>query len=209
MNGYEAIPEEWKSGIPAIEDEKFSYTEYSFNDIVASTMKRAETIIEGVGGQVTETEVVIPVQEPAAPPLEQWEADPPIHRADLDDPAWEWKGDWQEQSFEKPWGSWEVRKTTTAGAEAAFTFEGTGVAIVGGMTQEGGRADVYLDGEKSDYYLDAWIPERTHDNDYWHVTGLEPGEHTVRIVVREDADERSTGNLVQIQNALVYGKKAR
>ena len=49
MMGYEAIPEEFKSGIPAIENEKFKYTRYSFNEIVDSTLKRAETIIAGVG----------------------------------------------------------------------------------------------------------------------------------------------------------------
>ena len=66
-----------------------------------------------------------PLQAPAAPPLEQWEADPPIHRVGLDDPGWEWGGDWAEETFEKPWGKWTVKKTTTPGAEATFTFEGT------------------------------------------------------------------------------------
>jgi hypothetical protein len=207
MMGYEAIPEEFKAGIPALEDEKFSYTRYSFNEIVDSTVKRAETIIEGVGGQVTDAEVVIPLQAPAAPPLEQWEADPPILRLEIGDPAWEWGGAWSRKTYEHPWGGWEAMLTTEAGAEVAFTFEGTGVAIVGDMTQAGGRADVFLDGEKSDYVLDAWIPERTHDIDYWHVTGLEPGEHTVRIVVRDDADERSQGREIGIRSAVVYGKK--
>jgi hypothetical protein len=111
------------------------------------------------------------------------------------------------EAIEARWGQWNAKQTTEAGAEATFTFQGTGVALIGRMTQEGGRADVYLDGEKSDYVLDAWIPERTHDNDYWHVTGLEAGEHTLRIVVREDADERSNGRTVQIQAAVVYGKE--
>ena len=158
---------------------------------------------------MTDTEVVIPVQTPLAPPLEQWEADPPIRVLGLDDEAWEWKGAWSRKAFEHPWGNWEAQLTTEAGAEAALAFEGTGVAIVGDMTQEGGQADVYLDGEKSDYLLDAWIPERTHDRDYWHVTGLEPGEHTLRIVVRDDAHERSTGKSIQIRSAVVYGKKVQ
>jgi hypothetical protein len=209
MLGYEALPDEFKSGIPAIGDERFSYTDYSFNEIVASTLKRAESVIRGAGGRVTDTEVVIPVQLPAAPPLEQWDADPPIQRLEIDDPAWEWTGEWTVETFERPRGEWKLRQTTQAGAEVSLTFEGSGVAIVGGMTQEGGRADVYLDGEKSDNVLDAWIPERTHDNDYWHVTGLAPGEHAVRIVVRDDVDERSTGRVIQIQNAVVYGKAAR
>jgi hypothetical protein len=209
MVGYEAIPDEFKSGIPAIENEKFSFTRYSFNDIVASTIARAETIIEGVGGRVTDAEVVIPVQPPLAPPLEQWDADPPTARLAPDDPAWEWKGSWTLESFRSRWAQWKARQTTEAGAEAELTFDGTGVAVVGMMTQEGGRADVYLDGEKSDHVLDAWIPERTYDNDYWHVSGLEPGEHTLRIVVRDDADERSTGKTIQIQAAIVYGRKVQ
>jgi hypothetical protein len=204
MLGYDAIPDLFKSGIPAIENEKFSYTEYSFNDIVDSTLTRAEAVIEGAGGRVTETEVVIPVQAPQAPPLEQWEADPPIRRLELDEAAWEWSDGWSRQTLER---ERQAMAATEPGAEASLTFEGTGVALVGDMTQEGGRADVYLDGEKSDYVLDAWIPERTHDNDYWHVTGLEPGEHTVRIVIRDDADERSEGHQIRLRRAVVYGKE--
>ena len=41
MLGYKAIPEEWKSGIPAIADKKFNYTDFTFHTIVDSTEKRA------------------------------------------------------------------------------------------------------------------------------------------------------------------------
>ena len=64
-----------------------------------------------------------------------------------------------------------MKRAAAAGDEAIFAFEGTGVAIVGTMTQDGGRADVYLDGVRKGE-IDAWIPEGTYDNDYWHVTGL-------------------------------------
>src|SRR5215208_4074300 len=46
MLGYEAIPERWRSGLPALADRKFSYTDYSFNEIVASTITRASTVIK-------------------------------------------------------------------------------------------------------------------------------------------------------------------
>ena len=85
-----------------------------------------------------------------------------------------------------------------------FTFDGTGVAIVGRCSQEGGRADVFLDGEKVGE-VDAWIPKNTSDDDYWHVSGLPAGKHSVRIVVRSDADARSTGKKIQIVRAVVYG----
>jgi len=54
---------------------------------------------------------------------------------------------------------------------------------------------------------DAWIPERTTDNDLWHITGLAPGTHTVRLVVRDDKADRSTGHQIQIVRAIIYGNR--
>jgi hypothetical protein len=73
MLGYERIPEVWKAGIPALADKKFSYTRYSFNEIVASTLTRALKVVTAAGGTVTATEVVVPAQEPQAAPLERWD----------------------------------------------------------------------------------------------------------------------------------------
>ena len=50
MLGYSKIPDEWKSGIPALAGRKFAYTNYSFDDIVASTLKRAELVVRRAGG---------------------------------------------------------------------------------------------------------------------------------------------------------------
>ena len=205
--GYEAIPDEWTSGIPAMADERFSFTEYSFNDIVASTLRRVEKVIESAGGRVTATEIVVPVQAAVEPPLEQWDADPPIRRVEHDDPAWEWKGEWEPAVFVRPWDEWPVTQAGGAGSEVSLAFEGTGLAFIGGMTPAGGRADVYVDGEKAGLPFDAWCPERTFDNVPWHVMGLPPGEHTVRVVATGDADGRATGSVVQIQAAVLYGSE--
>jgi hypothetical protein len=206
--GYSRIPDAYKSGIAALADEKFEFTQYSFNEIVASTLKRAEKVIAGAGGEVTPGEVVIPWQEPQAPRLEQWSSGVPLARLGPDAPAWAWKGGWtapvkgKDDAGERP-----AKQARGAGDEATLRFEGTGVAIVGAMGQEGGLADVWLDGEKQRLLLDAWIPERTYDDDYWHVTGLAPGRHTLRLVVREDADPRSKGHVVRIEGAVVYGER--
>ena len=207
MLGYEKIPGFWKSGIAPLADKKFSYTRYSFNEIVESTLARAYKIVEGAGGQVTASEIVVPAQEPAAPPLEQWDGGVPVKVVYPAEPGWTWAGDWKKADGES-WGKkFETRATEGPAQEATFSFEGTGVAIVGECDQNGGRADVYLDGQKADR-IDAWIPERTHDNDLWHVTGLAPGPHTVRIVTRDDADTRSTGKALRIEWAVVYGETA-
>jgi len=204
MLGYERIPERWKAGIPALADTKFEFTRYSFNEIVKSTLTRAEKNIVAAGGKVSPNEVAIPVQSPKAPPLEQWDPGVPVARVEHDQPAWSWKGGWTAEALKNDGSSWTVKQAGGAGDEATLAFEGTGVAIVGTMTQEGGRADVYLDGAKAGE-IDAWIPERTNDNDYWHVTGLANGPHTVRIVVRDDADTRSKGRAIRLERAIVYG----
>jgi hypothetical protein len=204
--GYSKIPDFYKGGIPALADRKFEFTHYSFNDIVASTLKRAEKVIAGAGGQVGATEIIIPVQAPQAPPLEQWSAGVPVARLEFDAPAWSWKGGWQATALKSQWSEWKAKAAGAAGDEVTLAFEGTGVAVVGTMNQEGGRADVWLDGQKQEQVLDAWIPERTYDNDYWHVTGLASGRHTLRLVVRSDADPRSKGHKVAIERAIVYGE---
>ena len=205
--GYSKIPEVYKSGIAKLADEKFEFTQYSFNDIVASTIKRAEKVITAAGGQVGASEIVIPAQAPQAPALEQWASGVPLARIEHDAPAWAWKGGWQVASQKNDGSEAKAKRASAAGDEASLTFDGTGVAVVGSMTQEGGRADVWLDGAKQELLLDAWIPERTFDNDYWHVTGLSPGRHTLRIVVRDDADPRSKGRLIAIERAIVYGER--
>ena len=199
--GFQKIPTPYKSGLAQIGDSKFDYSNYSFKSIVQSTLSRAEKNIHKAGGTVTAAEITVPVQAPKAPALEQWHSGVPLARLELE--AWGWKGNWGNGIQKNDWRSWKVKESSSAGSEATFTFSGTGVAISGTMNQEGGRADVYLDG-KEVATIDAWVPERTFDDDYWHVTGLPSRKHSVRIVVRGDADGRSMGRKLSLERAVIY-----
>lgn len=204
MLGYSRIPDEWKQGIPAIADKKFDYTNYSFNDITRSTIERALKVVRQAGGTVTDSEVVIPYQAAKAPKLEQWDMGVPEKRIGAKDAAWSWKSGWSEETR----GGADQKRfagmlANGAGAEATLAFTGTAVTLIGNHAQTGGRADVYLDGKKMDE-IDAFIVERTHDNDLWHAYGLRPGSHTLKIVTRDDADGRSKGKTVMIEAAITY-----
>jgi len=203
--GYKAIPAEWKSGIAALADKKFAYTDYSFNDIVASTIARATKVITAAGGQVTDQVVQVPVQAAVPPPLEQWDPGVPSKRVMSTDPAWQWKGAWGRPATKKD-NHDSGPTVSTAGAEATLSFSGTGVVVIGRMAQDGGRADVFLDGAAAGQ-LEAYIPPNTHDNDLWHAFGLTAGAHTVRIVTRGDHVPASTGNVVQIEGAVTYASR--
>jgi hypothetical protein len=195
MLGFERIPDLCKSGLAALANKKFAYTEYSFEDIVRSTEKRALELIREAGGTVTDTEVGIRCQTPKAPKLEQWDPGTPDRVVGVADPAWTWDSAWR---LDKT-----TRVCTGAGGRAQFVFEGVGVALMGRLNQDGGCAEVYIDDRKAGV-LDAYMVPRTHDNVPWHTYGLKPGRHTLRLVTTGTADSRSKGTTVALDRAVVY-----
>ena len=66
-----------------------------------------------------------------------------------------------------------------------FTFDGTGVIVVGPYLPKGGKADVYLDG-KLDRTVDVYPDENSIQGgeSVWHAFGLKNGKHAVRVVVK-------------------------
>ncbi len=207
MLGYERIPEVWKAGIPALAGEKFEFTGYSLDSIVASTLARAEKVVLAAGGRVTPTDVFVPVQAPKAPPLEQWDPGVPVARVEPDQGAWSWKGGWTTGAPEAGRPASKARRAGGAGDEARLEFEGTGVAIVGTMSQEGGRADVWLDGARAGQ-IDAWLPERTYDDDYWHVTRARTrAAHRPGRRARRTPIPVPRGGRIEIERAVVYAAR--
>ena len=199
--GYEKLPEHDKQEIAKLADKKFRHTNYSFNDIVKSTEARALQVIKQAGGTVSDSEVTIPAQSPQAPQLELANFGVPVKVWPVQTPAWEWKGDWADV---RDHHKLPAKETDTPGTEATLKFNGTGLALSGSLSQNGGRADVYIDGEKSELVADAYIMPNTHDVDLWRVHGLAPGEHTMRLVLRSNADPASAGKKFQLTRAIVY-----
>ncbi|MHB1305581.1 MAG: ADP-ribosylglycohydrolase family protein [Limisphaerales bacterium] len=196
MLGYNRIPARFTAEMATLEDKKFDFTDYSFNDIVKSTEARALKIVAMTGGRISDTEVVIKTQKPKAPKLEQWSPGIPDRRIGMVDAAWKWSGEWKSAEG--------LKVSEAAGSEAVLQFDGVAVAVIGTLDQSGGRAEVYLDGRKHMVGLDAYIVPNTHDNVLWQAYGLKPGSHTLRIVTTGQADARSKGRKVAIRDACVY-----
>lgn len=205
MIGYDRIPAEHRAAITGIADRKFSYTDYSFNDIVKSTETRALAVIRQAGGEVSESAVVIPRQAPQAPPLDPAGFGAPVKVVWCGDDAWQWEGRWTEKEGNIWADKISIRLAEGVGSEAILAFEGTGVALVGDLSRDGGRAEVYVDGVKSVLVADAFIVGgNTHDNDLWRLSGLKPGPHTLRLVMLDDADARSRGRKLMVSRAIIY-----
>jgi hypothetical protein len=204
MLGYNKLPERDKAEITKLADTRFNHTVYSLNEIVKSSENRALEVVRQAGGKVSETEVQIPPQSPRPPKLELWNYGVPVDVIRNENSAWRWRGNWADGMDHHNLG---VKETDVAGSEATLTFNGTGVALVGQLSENGGRADVYIDGIKNELLADAYIVPNTNDRDLWRIYDLPAGEHTLRMVVRDDADRRSTGHKIIISRAVVLRRQ--
>jgi len=188
MLGYSGIPEVWKSGIAAIADSKFSYTNYSFNTIVQSSVRQALAAIKHAGGrEYTQLSLEIPYEAVQAPKLEQWNPGIPSELIQAQDKRWQWKGAWTD-------GERKTKVIQGAG-ETTLSFEGRGIALVGPFRADGGTAEVYLDGHPV-ASLDTTPAPNTSDIDLWHDTDLKPGRHELRVVTK--------GGALEIMRAIAY-----
>ncbi len=196
--GYKAIPEIWKSGIPAIADKKFDFTDFTFDTIVASTEKRAEALVKDNGGRADSEMLFVKTQKPKAPKLEIWDNyGTPSERIAANDRRWKFSGPWNDQRYGK--------QSARFGADAEVKFKGTGAIVVGGLYTNGGKIEILLDG-KLDSASDAFsddLGNKSHEA-LWHKFGLKNGEHTVRVVVKGEPFGKSTGSLVSIEDLIVF-----
>ena len=123
----------------------------------------------------------------------------------FDDHRWRWTGDWQRTGIML----WRTERVSNIsghkGAEAAISFTGTGASIIGILLPNGGKAEVYLDGELSraiDVYPDE--PMAKARESIWHVFGLENKRHDVLVVVLGESFGDSQGTDISISGLLVF-----
>ena len=207
MLGYKGIPDQWTSGIPAILDKKFSYTDFTFPGIVESTKKRAIAMAERHGGRVQDDRLIIRKQPAQPAELQIWDDyGAPQERIPAADARWTWTGPWEEHLITDRRGTeWHGRTSSSKGSEATISFEGTGAIITGPYLPTGGAAEVYLDGElhkRVDVYPDE--DSRKYGDAVWHAFGLEDASHTVRVVVLGEPYEGSKGSDVVLENLVVF-----
>lgn len=195
--GYEGIPDVWKSGIPAIAREKFRYTDYSFESIVESTLRRALALVERTGGRREGERLLVRTERPSPPKLERWDYGIVAERIPAEDPRWSFRGAWRTEK--------DRRVASEKDAEASIRFRGTGAIVVGPYLVRGGKADVYLDG-KLDRTVDVCSDEDSDKRDeaVWHVYGLKSGEHELRVVVRGEPYEGCRGTDVGVSALVVF-----
>jgi len=211
IKGMKGLSAEYQQAVNAMGDSLFDNTTYSFNSAVEKTIDYAQKLAVENGGEATATELKIKVQEPQAFPLEvsfpKLVFDSKISASDKD--AVVLKGKW---SFvgAKDKTALEVKTSavfsSNAGDELSFSFEGTGAQISGNWWKDGGKADIFVDGEFKrtiDCYFD--FANQQHDNmDLYHITGLPEGKHSIKVVVKGEKRPEALAANVYINEFLVF-----
>jgi hypothetical protein len=200
IKGFNNLPDNMKAGINAIADSIFINTDYSFNKAVENTYTYALEFVRSDGGSVSEKGIKIRKQDPVVPALEVSFPDLVFdHHIGIRDKAWTLKGNWTTFNVENGDGKpvFQSLWSAQAGDEASVTFEGTGVVLDGNWVKDGGKAEVILDGKPAVTFDSYFFHSgQEHQNmNLWHVTGLEAGTHTLKVVVKgekrpEAADSR-------------------
>ena len=214
--GYDNIPSEWTKYIDEIADSLFVFTDYSFNKAVDRTLHYAKQLIVENGGKVQDGLLYIKEQEPTPAKLEvSFPGTTPKEKVTInDEDYWEWKGDWQTVQQANQWEYEEKQKQADKeGSEVIFKFTGTGAVVLGRFDRDCGKVDIFIDDKfvrsKDNYYYvmdwgagDGWL----NGAHLAHVINLEPGNHTIKLVINGEKNKKATGTKLKVARAIIYQK---
>jgi hypothetical protein len=211
LNGFSKLPQKMRDGVKAVGDSVFINTDYSFNKAVENTFKYALNLIKLNGGDISGRKIKIKVQKPSPPRLEV--SFPNVvfdnNISVFIKNEWKMKGGWKAYQVpsgpEKEPGNRAMVAGKT-GDEIEFKFIGSGISLTGDWVKDGGKADVYLDG-KLHKTIDTYynFSNQQHSGvSIWHAFQLQPGEHTVKVVVKGEKRPESSGTNVYITSAIIF-----
>ncbi|MBN2307509.1 MAG: hypothetical protein JXR94_00975, partial [Candidatus Hydrogenedentes bacterium] len=86
------------------------------------------------------------------------------------------------------------------GARLRVAFHGNQVRLVGRVDEQGGLADVYLDGQKQMTLVDCWNPKPRDRQIIYRRSGLANGPHELEIVVKGDGNLASRGTRICVDS---------
>ena len=209
MKGFSGLPKEMQEGVTAVGDTLFVHTTYSFNTAVGSTYKYALELIQKEGGKVSGNEISIKLQQPQPLQLEVSYPDMVFKNmiSVFDSTQWKYEGGWKTHEITN-WQKKTEKQSIVSdktGDTLELKFTGTGISIEGNWYKDGGKADVYLDGKLhrtiDTYY---YFSNQQHTTSMWHDMNLQPGAHTVKLVVKGEKRPESVGTNIYITKAYIF-----
>ena len=120
-------------------------------------------------------------------------------QTELNNTALQYEGAWvQEKDDSSMSGSIHLADTKEASVTAIFY--GNQIRLIGRADQFGGQADVFVDGIKQSVFIDFWNPTSRGRQILYYKNGLEPGKHTLKIIVRGVSNPFAQGSRIYIDS---------
>ena len=210
IKGFSGLPHDMQEGVKIMSDSIFINTNYSFNSAVASTEKYAQAMILKNGGKIADKDIIIQTQFAVAPAQEISFPNVVFDKtvSVFDKNGWSFKGSWKPFEIISDSGKKVTKQSMysdKAGDELDFDFSGTGISVEGNWYKDGGKADIYVDGNlhrKIDTYYN--FANQQHTVSIWHVLNLKPGDHKIRIIVKGEKRPESSGTRIYITSATIF-----
>ncbi len=212
IRGFSGLPAPWQEAVGALGDSLFIHTGYSFRKAVNRSLDYAIQLATEQGGGISGEILEIPAEEPQ--PLPFMESFPRLlfdQRIPVSSPEyWSASGSWETSGLTNAHAAESPKNralfSSQAGDALTLAFEGTGVSLVGHWLKDGGKADVFVDGEFKrtiDCYF-LYAGQQHLNMDLYHITGLEEGRHTLQLVVKGEKRPGSEGARVYVTEAVVF-----
>ena len=114
--------------------------------------------------------------------------------------AWPDKASWKEKDLGwlACWGKYGMESDERAGTSFHAEFEGTGILWSGNFSNIAGYADIFIDDK-----LDATVSQYSEASGMpwmWSRLGLEPGPHTIDVVVNGKKPPESHGYTINVKH---------
>jgi ADP-ribosylglycohydrolase len=210
IKGFSGLPPDMQKGVKDLGDSIFINTTYSFNSAVKSTEKYARDLILKDGGEINDKNIRIKTQLPVAPVTEVSFPNVVFEKtvSIFDKPGWIFKGSWKPFEIMSEKDNKVMKQSMyaeTPGDELDIDFTGTGISVEGNWYKDGGKADIYVDGNlhrNIDTYYN--FANQQHTVSIWHILNLKPGDHKVRIIVKGEKRPESAGTRVYITSATTF-----
>jgi hypothetical protein len=210
IKGFSGLPPDMQKGVTDMGDSIFINTTYSFNSAVKSTEKYARDLILKDGGEINDKNIRIKTQLPVAPVSEVSFPNVVFDKtvSIFDKPGWIFKGSWKPYEIKSEKDNKVMKQSMyaeTPGDELDIDFTGTGISVEGNWYKDGGKADIYVDGNlhrNIDTYYN--FANQQHTVSIWHVLNLKPGDHKVRIIVKGEKRPESAGTRVYITSSTTF-----
>jgi len=122
---------------------------------------------------------------------------PPVSRLQETDPAITYTTAWTAANLSPSWSGDHATMSSTAGAQATLTFNGTSISWIGYRGPDGGIARVFLDGSLAGE-IDTYSPTQRVVDEIFRATGLADSSHTLTIAATGLQNNASTNAWVVV-----------